>query len=963
MKRILITLTTLLILLLPVSWAGAGVAHYADLSDAGSTNQGTFAEPFNTIALINAHAFATGDDLYFKAGTNKIVDTHLVVDWVGTSGDHAIIGAYDGDGDFDITGSAKPILNGNETVPSNNENALILILSATHVGYIDVENIKLVDSGGHGLMYRRVSNFTIDGVEVDGSYRNGIYVDKGNNVAGESGVIKNCDVTNFCTGWATGGVSAWGAALAVASTNNTTIQYNKVHEGYGEGIYSGTTAGDYTAEYNIIEYNVVYDCRAVNIYMFNSPHNIVRYNLSYGTGNSTYNTRYVYDGVYYSGAGIYTCDEDWASGFQDHYVQIYGNIVAFTQSGLFIDCSYVGSEFRDSVVYNNTFIDNYYDIRISGQTFSNSNIKNNIFWRITADAGSIYSGSDTTTGLTWSHNYWSVDPCGTCDADDNMVGPGTPGLSKTTGWRAMTAGVVVGTEFKVVDGSSCIDAGLDLGSTYVNALTTGTNFSTSPPTVVTDSQASHTPWEIGAWLYDSGTGPPPPPANPDITFWWRCENVTLDGTLDFTAGDGVAAASGGSEAINIDAVRIGTNGLDAAATGSYYSFDVATNDIVSGTTGRMGFWLKKNTIVSQTVHVRIYQDDSNKITFRTPTATDELQVYWRAGAADEMFMSTTTADMVNGTWYYVEFAYDAGIGAGSDYAEIWIDGISKVTVSNETLTPIAPVSMQIGIFGTFASDVHIDNIAISSNKTTDLFFIRNETAYPTGSPTIDAIGTATVTAGVVTFTANRTPGAPITATGNPGWYFALQLSEQPDPYATPEPSELRWDSGPLTASYADAPYYGCLPDVGGTYYLLYDPNLAIGHRVVNPQAYGDGSAAIIMNDAVIQDGDGNALATDFSLLGVDFDGTGTITITVPYPSGTPAEFSSSSTIATWLAAGGYFLPLDFIECTKANSIGTVDLSASDGTAGNVITIDGGGFGENGKITLGDYYLLKNIILN
>jgi len=87
-----------------------------------------------------------------------------------------------------------------------------------------------------------------------------------------------------------------------------------------------------------------------------------------------------------------------------------------------------------------------------------------------------------------------------------------------------------------------------------------------------------------------------------------------------------------------------------------------------------------------------------------------------------------------------------------------------------------------------------------------------------------------------------------------------------------------------------------------------------------------------------------------------------IVLGVPYPTGTPKEFSSSSTITTYLAAGGYFIANDFIECTEANSIGTADMSGSDGTSGNVITIDGGGFSHAGTRTYGDYYVIKNCIL-
>ena len=70
MKHILLTLLLIISLCSPV-W-GAGTAYYADLTDTGSNNEGTFAEPFNSLTTINNYAFQTSDDLYFKAATSRV---------------------------------------------------------------------------------------------------------------------------------------------------------------------------------------------------------------------------------------------------------------------------------------------------------------------------------------------------------------------------------------------------------------------------------------------------------------------------------------------------------------------------------------------------------------------------------------------------------------------------------------------------------------------------------------------------------------------------------------------------------------------------------------------------------------------------------------------------------------------------------------------------------------------------
>ena len=113
-----------------------------------------------------------------------------------------------------------------------------------------------------------------------------------------------------------------------------------------------------------------------------------------------------------------------------------------------------------------------------------------------------------------------------------MTDPGGPTLSKTADWDSLSAGNVDGTDFAIAITSICIDNGVDLATKYVNALFTGTDFSTSPPTVVTTSQAPD--WDIGAWVFESGGGEAPPEPG-SMSFFWRCETEAFDDNLDYTA--------------------------------------------------------------------------------------------------------------------------------------------------------------------------------------------------------------------------------------------------------------------------------------------------------------------------------------------------------------------------------------------------------------------------------------------
>jgi hypothetical protein len=72
-----------------------------------------------------------------------------------------------------------------------------------------------------------------------------------------------------------------------------------------------------------------------------------------------------------------------------------------------------------------------------------------------------------------------------------------------------------------------------------------------------------------------------------LTFFWRCEGTTLDGTHDYSAG-GTTATGSSSAAINATAARVGTNGVQAPTASDYYSLS-ATG--IYGTTGAAAFSL------------------------------------------------------------------------------------------------------------------------------------------------------------------------------------------------------------------------------------------------------------------------------------------------------------------------------------------------------------------------------------
>ena len=141
---------TLLLCLLP-SLVLAGTAHYVNCS-AGKNGNGSYASPWNNISSVNSHSFSTGDDVYFKVNTKCTPSTYLAIDWSGSSGDRAIIGAYYGNGQFGLNGNSRPIIDGNNnTVPSLAGHQGLIDIQKASVSHVTVKNLKLQYSGLYGV--------------------------------------------------------------------------------------------------------------------------------------------------------------------------------------------------------------------------------------------------------------------------------------------------------------------------------------------------------------------------------------------------------------------------------------------------------------------------------------------------------------------------------------------------------------------------------------------------------------------------------------------------------------------------------------------------------------------------------------------------------------------------------------------------------------------------------------------
>jgi len=216
----------------------------------------------------------------------------------------------------------------------------------------------------------------------------------------------------------------------------------------------------------------------------------------------------------------------------------------------------------------------------------------------------------------------------------------------------------------------------------------------------------------------------------NITFWWRAEALNFsgtNGTSDYSAGDDIAEVVSAA-AINADAAKMGTNGMDSPTASDVFVFNDGTiTDVIDDSEGRIGIWLRITTWSDDQKIFRLYDNDSN-IFLIGLTASDELTWLWEDGGTVRTALTTSTSPLPStGTWYFVEWAWKTS----TNYREFFVDGVS-IASSSETIGQFAgdPIEWRWGTTQDGTADLHFDNPIISSVSTDDLAACKDETEWP-----------------------------------------------------------------------------------------------------------------------------------------------------------------------------------------------------------------------------------------
>jgi len=317
--------------------------------------------------------------------------------------------------------------------------------------HVYIKDVKIYRAGGENSVTVRGTYHTLDGVEIDTPYGtcDGIYMFGNNHLV--TGVYYHNSTTSNCTGTAhTDFFQTWGDQGDANKLQNTTIENSYIFIG------NDTTGAlmPYTSSANSKTGFMLNHCDNITI-----KNNIIQAASGFNTG----------------GSGVPPITN----------IKFYNNVV--------ITRTDIGGDYGSG-----------FDLH--GDT-STADVKNNVFMNFNTDVSYMLSEQEGGATLTSDYNIFYVES-GTMAFADWPSGL-TFEQWKTAGFDEHSQVIdpkftTLYSDFTLQSDSPCIGAGVDLGSGY--GLDPGSSWPDNVTAVDQDDYDDGTPgWEIGAYVYDSGT--------------------------------------------------------------------------------------------------------------------------------------------------------------------------------------------------------------------------------------------------------------------------------------------------------------------------------------------------------------------------------------------------------------------------------------------------------------------------
>jgi len=236
-----------------------------------------------------------------------------------------------------------------------------------------------------------------------------------------------------------------------------------------------------------------------------------------------------------------------------------------------------------------------------------------------------------------------------------------------------------------------------------------------------------------------------------LTFFWRCEGTTLDGTHDYSAGDTTATLDSGTT-ISSAQPMVGTNSLALSGTSDSAIFAINSNDLISPSAGAIGFWVRIGT---QSAGAELFSawnlsTPSNNIrVFMDASDASQLKFQYRSSAGDNNQVGTTIG-LTTGTWYFIVARWHY---ANSDIRLEIYDDTGTLLQYVEDLSsgfvaggPAGLDTLQIGTnTGANIGTTYFDNVFIADTYNAPLQHFSTITSYTQYQRVLDIAATSEVT--------------------------------------------------------------------------------------------------------------------------------------------------------------------------------------------------------------------------
>jgi hypothetical protein len=430
---------TALALALALGQAAMGADTYYVATNGNDSKAGTLASPWKTISR-GVSDLNAGDTLYVRGGT--YVETRGVnVTRSGNASAPITVAAYPGE---------TPVIDGQNTYPTGKWGALVSLQGHyIHMSGFEVKNSNAATgSASRGVTlwgnHNTISKFNVHDIQGNGVL-----------IQGDYGTVEDSEVWRVCMENENNKLNGWGSGLSAARgsahsairniTSYPIIRRNKLHHAWGEGLSM------YETLHGIVENNEVWDNYAVNMYISDATHTLVKNNIIYVTPNN---------GMLNGGGqreGLALSNEI-ANGTSIPYSTdniIINNLFLNASASLFAWSLVPSQGFKNSVFAGNTIVNGHVAIHRTLFTHVNSVIANNIVTGVTNPVTDA-----TNNGITWHNNLWPVTPPPAAAGPGDVINANA-GVARSGGTGA---GQLTSAYFGLISTSPAINKGATLSA-------------------------------------------------------------------------------------------------------------------------------------------------------------------------------------------------------------------------------------------------------------------------------------------------------------------------------------------------------------------------------------------------------------------------------------------------------------------------------------------------------------------